>query len=212
MDLGTAVHTLLLENHLFDEQYKFYDKIDGRTKEGKAQAAEIAEMSAKGIVYLPESDREMFTLIKKNFDANPEAVYYSQGDVELSHYIEDFMGVYLRVRPDVINREKNFLFDEKTCRDNSPRGFKNDCYKHGYHIQAAIYGDSLGIPVENFVFGATETVWPYTTQCYVLNEDMIDQGRFLYKDAIRQWKQYQETGIASLYDGYEKNTNGLIIL
>lgn len=212
MDLGTAIHTLVLETHLFDDQVKFYDKIDGRTAEGKAQKKRMNEWADNGVLLFPETDREMFDTIKNNFDDSEQASYYAQGDVELSHYIEDFHGVYLRIRPDVINRDLNFISDVKTCQDNSPRAFKNDIWKYGYHIQAAVYCDALGIPVENFVFQAIETNYPYSVQCYSLGEDMIERGRVDYMNAINKWKHYLETGEATLYDSDFKNDKGIILL
>lgn len=212
MDLGTAIHTLTLEPELFDDQVKFYNKIDGRTAEGKAQKAELLNWQQEGKLAFPEEDRAMFTVISENFNGNKDALHYAQGDVELSHYIEDFHGVYLRIRPDVINREEKFISDVKTCRDNSPRAFRNDIWKYSYHIQAAVYCDALDIPVENFVFIAIETVHPYSVQCYSLSEEMIERGRVDYMNAIDKWKHYLDTGEASLYDSEYKNDKGIILL
>lgn len=212
MDLGTAIHTLTLEPELFDDQVKFFDKLDGRTAEGKAQKSEIANWQEQGKLVFPESDREMFTIIAENFNNDENALKYSKGDIELSHYLEDFHGIYLRIRPDVINREENFIADVKTCRDNSPRAFRSDIWKYSYHIQAAVYCDALGIPVENFVFQAIETTYPYSVQCYSLSDEMIERGRVDYMNAISKWKHYLDTGEASLYDSEYKNDKGIILL
>lgn len=212
MDLGTAIHTLTLEPHLFDEQVKFYGKIDGRTADGKAQKAQVEQWQASGLLVFDESDREMFTLIKRNFNDNPVAVKYAQGQVELSHYIEDFMGVYLRIRPDVVNYDEGFISDVKTCQDNSPKAFRNDIFKRGYHIQATLYCDAVGIDPRNFVFQAIETNYPYSVQCYKLSDDMIDKGRAAYTTAIEDWKNYLETNEAPLYRWDFVDDEGVIVL
>ena len=210
--LGTAIHTLVLETHLFDEQVKLYDKVDGRTAEGKEQKKQVEKWQEEGKLVFPETDREMFTIIKENFDNDPIASKYAQGDIELSHYIEDFQGVYLRVRPDVINYDEGFISDVKTCRSNAPKAFRNDIYKYGYHIQATLYCDALGIDPSRFIFQAIETSHPYSVQCYKLSEDMIERGRVDYTNAINQWKQYLETGDAPLYSWDFKDEEGIIVL
>jgi exodeoxyribonuclease VIII len=210
--LGTAIHTLVLEPHLFDEQVKFYDKVDGRTAEGKEQKKLLEAWQEEGKLVFPETDREMFTIIKDNFDNNPTASKYAKGDVELSHYIEDFQGVYLRIRPDVINYDEGFISDVKTCRSNTPKNFRNDIYKYGYHIQATLYCDALGIDPSRFIFQAIETNHPYSVQCYRLSEDMIERGRADYENAIVQWREYLDTGKAPLYSWDFMDEEGVIIL
>jgi exodeoxyribonuclease VIII len=212
LSLGTAVHTALLEPKQFYKDYIVMPKFDGRTKEGKEQKAKFLEQAAEENKQLLDADDyKTITGILENFNKNEQALEYTKGEIELSHYLE-FEGVEVRVRPDCINRVQNFISDPKTCQDNSPKAFIRDVYKWGYHLQAAFYSDALGFPAENFVFITCETVYPYSVMCYVLGEEHIENGRKAYRQALADWKFYLETGIALGYNGYETNENGLIVL
>lgn len=212
LSLGTAVHTALLEPKQFYKDYIVMPKFDGRTKEGKAQKAEFLEQAeAENKELLDADSYNVVTGILENFNRNEQAKEYTQGQIELSHYLT-FQGVDVRVRPDCINRVQNFISDPKTCQDNSPKAFIRDVYKWGYHLQAAFYCDALGLPVENFIFIACETNYPYSVQCYTLGEEHIENGRKAYRAALADWKFYLETGIALGYNGYETTEQGVIVL
>jgi len=118
----------------------------------------------------------------------------------------------LKARPDCFNIENNFISDIKTCQDNSPKSFRYDVYKWGYHLQAVVYSEVMGIPVENFRFIAIETKYPYSVQLYSLNEKMIEEGRFGFQKALSDWRLYLETGIVMGYNTDNLNNDGSIIL
>lgn len=210
LQLGTAVHTAVLEPEQFYNDYYIMPKVDGRTKEGKAEKAKHEKLS-NGKDVIDQQTYDDILAIQNNFKQNEQAVYYTKGDIELSHYTE-FEGVPVRVRPDCVNKMLGFISDPKTCQDNSPRAFKNDVYKYAYHLQAAFYSDMLGIDPKEFVFIAIETNHPFSVECYTLSEKMIDEGRSAYLNAIRDWKFYLETGIPTGYKGYERNNKGIIVL
>jgi len=217
MNLGTAVHTAILEPKQFYKDYTVMPKFDGRTKAGKEAKAEFyeqANLEQKEI--LEEADYEKITgilntLNDKNLLASVIAKEYCQGEKEISHYL-NFQGVDVRVRPDNINRIAGFISDVKTCQKNTPRAFRSDIYKYNYHLQAAFYSDALGLPPENFVFIACETNHPFGVQSYSLSDEMIEQGRNAYNKALSDWQFYLDTGVALGYSGYETSTEGVIKL
>lgn len=187
-------------------------KFDGRTKAGKEQKAEfLAKAEAENKQLLDADSYEKVVGILENFKKNETAQNYTKGEIELSHYLT-FEGVEVRVRPDCINRVASFISDPKTCQENTKEAFRRDIYKWGYHLQAAFYSDALGIPVENFIFIACETNYPYSVQCYDLSDELIEKGRVAYKTALAEWKFYLETGIALGYRGEETNEKGVITL
>ena len=208
MKLGTAVHQMLLEPEDFDDIYYVIDKIDKRTKAGKEAYSNQIELAKNKIVL--ESD--MFYIIKeivKSFNKNKLAKQYTRGEMELSHYTK-FNGIYVRVRPDCINKMANYISDVKTCQDNSPEGFKRDVYKWGYHLQAAFYMDVCGI--DNFKFIAVTTTYPYTCEVHTLDDDTLEFGRNAYKQAIKSWKDYLETNIPPSYTWYKYAEDGSFLL
>jgi exodeoxyribonuclease VIII len=210
MQLGTLIHTAVLEPEKLDDEYYIMPKVDKRTKAGKEDYALHLEKS-KGKIIIDDSMIYIKDRIVENFLKNEDAVKYTKGVIELSHYTE-LMGVPVKVRPDCRDESLSFISDPKTCQDNSPKAFKRDIFKYGYHIQAAFYSDALGVDPKNFIFIAIETNHPYSVQCYSLSDEIIEYGREDYKSALLKWKDYTDSGIARLYDGYEKNENGIIIL
>lgn len=210
MQLGSAIHTAILEPKKFYDEYVVMQKFDGRTTEGKKLKAEY-EANAEGKTTLTADEFAIIEGVLHNYSKNDQAVYYTTGEIELSHYI-DFNGVKVKVRPDCINKVAGFICDPKTCQDNSPKAFLRDVYKYNYHLQAAFYSDMLGIDPKNFVFIGIETKAPYSVECYVLGDEHIERGRAAYLKALSDWQFYLDTGVALGYEGYDRNDDGLIIL
>jgi len=210
LNIGTMIHTSVLEPHNFEKDYYVMPKVDKRTTAGKESFAAHTKLS-EGREVIDEPTKYMNDAIVDNFLANSQAVMYTKGAIELSHYSE-INGVMVKVRPDCVNMAEGFMSDPKTCQDNSPAAFKRDIFKYGYHIQATFYSDVVGIDPKNFVFIAIETNHPYSVQCYSLGDAMIEMGREDYMAALDKWKEYLDTGVVNSYEGYEKNDNGLIVL
>lgn len=211
-EIGTAIHTLCLEGReKYDqENYVITEKIDRRTKAGKAAMEHHNEMG-KGKTIIDVDDHYMIEELFKNFNRNKKAVKYCQGTVELSHYTE-LNGVDVKVRPDCINVEKGFISDIKTTQSANPIDFKREIFKYGYHLQAAFYSDALGLPVENFRFIAMQKTYPFTVEVYALSDDTIEKGRDAYEKALIHWKAYLETGIPTDYIWNDYDDNATIKL
>ena len=207
MALGTAVHTAIYEPMEFYKENHFIPKIDRRTKAGKEQYAEEMK-NAEGKKVFDEEQHQLIKTIVENVKNDDLAKKYILGECEYSHYLEH-NGIKVRVRPDCINRVANFISDVKTCQSNTPKAFRSDVYKRAYHLQAAFYMDMLNI--KEFRFIAIETNAPYSVQVYTLSEDMIDQGRAAYQQALADWQLYIETGVITGYKG-ERADDGSIIL
>lgn len=208
LELGSAIHTILLEPEIFKNEYYIIPKVDRRTKEGKSEYNKHL-MAANGRKMISTDEMEIIEPVLENFNNHELAKEYCVGKIELSHY-GNFMDIPIRVRPDV--KGFNFISDIKTCQDNSPAAFKKDIFKYNYHLQATFYSDALGFPAENFRFIAIETNYPYTIEVYSLSEEMIEKGRNAYKSAIESWKLYLDTGVVSGYKGYEYAKDGSILI
>ena len=178
--IGSAVHEHIMEFELFYENYIVSPKIDKRTKAGKEAFAEFQSKAAgKTIIYENEMQmiEEMSTSCKlnKTFIDFMQDCYY-----EVSCYtVDEKTGLKIRMRPDILPKSKNSIVDIKTCRDSSPKAFKNDVYSFGYSLSAAFYSDFL--KRENYVFCAIEKSAPYQTSMYALNDEMLDYGRHQYR-------------------------------
>ena len=211
-EIGTAIHTLCLEGRkAYDEQnYIIKEKIDRRTKVGKT-AMEDHVAKSKGRTIIEFNDHYMIEELFKNFNRNKKAVEYCQGSIELSHYT-DCEGILVKVRPDCINEEKNFISDIKTTQSANPKDFKREIYKYGYHLQAAFYSDMLNIPAENFRFIAMQKTFPFTVEVYALSDDTIQRGRDAYQKALKHWREYLQTGIPTGFVWDDQDEQGTIKL
>ena len=181
--IGSAIHEIILEPHLFESNYIVFPKIDKRTTEGKALYEEFL-IKAKGKTLLYEDEMEMIKKIGEQSIKNETFVeLIKNGYREVSCYTFDKKtGLEIKLRPDVLSTNKSTITDIKSCLDSSPKKFKQDVYSYGYSITAAFYMDFIG--KENYVFAAVEKQEPYQMSLYCLNDEMIQFGREQYRMAL----------------------------
>ena len=200
MALGSAVHSLCLEPHL-------NEVVRGpETRRGNAwkDAVAKATLANEDAIVLPEAEFDKAKAIADSARAHPVMAQYLDDmhtKIEMSVILNDpDADIPIRVRPDIFNANTGVLIDLKTTQDASPRGFSNQAYKLGYHIQAFMYCRALeleGLKVTGFSFLAVETAPPYATCMHWCSPDMLKLGALDYERAMEQIKIYQDTGIAS---------------
>jgi hypothetical protein len=187
MNIGTALHTKVLEPELFDDQF-LVAKLDRRTSEGKAAQAEAIARNL--IILKPE---EMFTIdsMDSEIKAHKGAMKLLQnGDAEQT-VITEMDGVLCKIRMDYVRKE-GIIIDVKTTIDASPEAFLKTIINYNYHIQAAFYLDVLAqteYPSTHFAFIAVEKEAPFSVGVYTLDESFIELGRKKYKRALAIYKE-----------------------
>jgi hypothetical protein len=205
MFLGTAVHARFLEPSQYMNNYLVMEQMNRTYKAGKDL---YAEYQKSGKLLLKAEHGQVISGLEKSVESSDIVRMYLQGEVELSHYSE-FMGVKVKVRPDVKNPK--FLADIKTCQDASPRAFKRDVYKYLWHVQAAFYCEVLGYTMDQFKLVAMQKTYPYDVLVYTLSEQMQEEGHELMVKGVTEWKHYLDTGEAKGYD-WPIYTDGTFIL
>lgn len=197
LTIGSAFHALVLEPHVFEEEFAIAPKFDRRTKIGKAKFKEFeAEVVAQNKDIITEADYEMICNMRDQIMSDPTCSgILANGEPEVSFYIEDFHGIKVRVRPDFIGSD--YIVDLKSCQDACPAFFSNDIRKFGWKLQAAFYADALG--VDKFYFLASEKKQPFACQLYLMSPESMEEGRRMYLKSIADWKRYLETGIQTKY-------------
>lgn len=209
MKLGTAIHAKLIETDIYNELYYHMPYIEnGRTKEGIALKKEALE-KADGKIPLSFDEAEKVMGVYNRYKENDRAKKYCKGKIELSHYIK-YDGVDVRVRPDIIGNNNEFIADIKTCQSSNPNKFRRDIYNRGYHIQAAFYMDMLGIDEFRFILCPTNP--PYRIEVVKISDDKIEQGRLLWKAAFKDWKAYIKTGIVPGPSWEQTTDDGCLII
>lgn len=200
--IGSAIHEIILEPHLFNTNYIVFPKVDGRTKEGKAKLEEFKQQS-EGKTILYEDEMEMISVIGENALKNHTLVELMKDSYrEVSCYtIDEVTGLKIRMRPDVMCATKSTIVDLKSCIDSSPKDFRSSVYKFGYSLSAAYYGDFIGR--ENYVFAAAEKTQPYQVALYVLDDEKIQYGREQYRMGLDLIKFCQDNNYYPSYNEFE---------
>lgn len=185
-ELGSAVHTLVLEPHKFESEY-IVQKIDKRTVAGRELVKEAIE---KRKTILSPEDYEIALEMSKSVLSSKVGKLLGGGIAEAS-YFSEIDGIGVRCRPDYYNEDLGIIIDLKTTVDASPSEFAKSCGKFNYHIQDAFYTDvmnSLGKKVSTFLFIGVEKTAPYMVGAYVLSDVDKDLGREQYKKVIEKIK------------------------
>lgn len=177
MVLGSALHTRVLEPHLFDDEYIVApDGIDRRTKEGKLRWADF-ENDAGGKTVLKGEDVAAILSMADAIHHHPAArmLLRLPGKAEQSYFWKhEGSGVDCKVRPDWHSDDKRLIVDVKTTEDASPRGFQRSLWKYRYHVQAGFYSQGLG--AEQFIFIAVEKKPPFAVAVYAAAQNVLDRG------------------------------------
>ncbi len=145
--IGSALHTMILEPHLFEEQYftlpeKVLLKDVGRELYDEYKRIEKEAEETKKQV-LSWNIREQLQCMQASLFANTRAKELIEGAVyESSYFWEDpHSGLMLKSRPDIL--QGNIYVDLKTIEDASPENYQREMAKYGYHIQAAMVKDGV---------------------------------------------------------------------
>lgn len=155
MDFGTAVHTMLLEPHLFSSQFAITEKLDRRTKAGK-EAYEAFSEANKGKILLDEEDAVKLQRIVANAKAFPQvAEALTDFDKEKTFQFK-VSGMDCKARLDMIDPLGYFIVDVKTTKNASPSEFAKTMLNMNYDIQLAHYSMATGQDNKCFVL-AVET-------------------------------------------------------
>lgn len=143
--LGTLVHTVLLEPHLFDEQYIIYT---GKTnKDGTIPAAELKKLSDKHGDKKEFISDEWYKFAVKsrehtlNYPDAAKFVFSETGVSEPSYFtLCKETGLRLKVRPDRLDLTNKFICDPKTSMVVDKYSFgKVVKYDRHYDLSAYMY-------------------------------------------------------------------------
>jgi exodeoxyribonuclease VIII len=179
MQMGTAIHTAVLEPQLYSQVVAVVPPdIDGRTKEGKQW-----KEAHKSRIHLTHAEDIDVQGVANSVRRHPFwDIIYLDHRIEASVFAQDEQtGLALKARPDLWI-EDHTLVDVKTTDDATPEGFTRTIASFGYHIQAAHYMAMTG--ADNFIFVAVERKAPYAIGIYKLDAEWLQAGENLRRKAI----------------------------
>jgi hypothetical protein len=202
-DLGTAIHTAVLEPHLIDATVAVSPKFDRRTTAGKAAAAAFDAEHA-GRLILEQADFDTVLRVRDAVHAHAGArTLLAQGAREVTlQWADPDTGCPAKARLDWL-RPDGGCVDLKSTRDASPAAFRRAIANYGYHVQAAHYDHGsqhvLGAPFPYWIWIAVEKEPPYGVGVYVLDRNDIDRTQPRVRAAYERWAQCNESGVWPAY-------------
>ena len=187
---GRVQHTVFLEHHKFAEEFVIQPNIDRRTKAGKA---EYEDFSAS-IGNRTAITQDLYDTCMERRSVVTDYIPKETDKVECTLIFEWF-GQPFKCRMDWYDNQ--YIWDLKTCRDASPRGFRTAINTFRYYQQAAYYlsGARLcGLKAEKFYFLAVEKQSPYPYGVYTLSDEAIAFGDARNEQAIAIAQQCFDSG------------------
>jgi hypothetical protein len=197
MTLGTAAHCAVLEPHLYDERFAVWNRIseNGNACPRKGQFWEAFVNANSGKEILTVDQHELAQAIGKAVRSDPVAMKYLHfGEPEVTLTNGDRRG-----RADWITKieGKPFIVGLKTARDCRPLIFGSAAAKLGYPLQWAWYFDLYesitGVEPEMIEI-VVESAPPHAVATFIINEDIILQGRDEYEKLLEVLARCEATG------------------
>lgn len=186
MEIGTAIHTALLEPSRFADEYMLLRDVKDRRASEYKQAVKVHGTER----VLVSSEADQVAGMQEAVLSNPAMSerFGAEGWRELSLFVRDpDTGVLIRVRYDLLT-VSGISVDVKKCQDARPDEFSRAIFNYGYDLQAALYSDAFewatGKPLGAFEFAAVEQEMPHGHKLYLPDETVIQEGRRQYREAL----------------------------
>lgn len=187
---GSAFHDLCLLPDVYKQTY-----LVGPTIGSKTKAHEEFEAEHPDRTILTTGMADDVHYMRDALHDNPKIRKILESDTvlrEVSMWVDDpITGLKLKIRPDIIY--DGIIYDLKSTIAPHARGFLHSVYKYSYHVQSAYYQDVArmnGLAIENFKFLVVGSKPPYLTAIYDLNDDLVEEGRLKYREALTRYSNY----------------------
>ncbi|MCA1176669.1 MULTISPECIES: PD-(D/E)XK nuclease-like domain-containing protein [unclassified Pantoea] len=201
LNMGSALHCLLLEPDEFDKRFIIAPEFNRRTNQGKAdEQAFLKEVSNMGMTVLDAEQGRKLTLMRESVLAHHGALFFleSEGHCESSIYWNDPETEELcRIRPDKFLTNTPTLIDIKKVCDMSR--FSRHIEEFRYHVQDAFYREGFlkhfGEYPEFVFIAVSESIdcGRYPVHTYVLDQHDIAVGQALFRKNLNTYHQCRLT-------------------
>jgi len=196
MEIGTAIHTALLEPERYAAQYQVVDCDDRRASVYK-EAVKVH--GSERVLTRAEADK--ITGMSASVQGNPHAQALLRHDLasfEVSIITKDpETGVDVKCRFDLLAGNK--ALDLKKTQDARADAFAKSVANYRYMLQAAFYTDvyrwETGMELEAFGFLVVEEEMPHASAIYVLDDTALEYGRMLYRKELNLYADCLDTGV-----------------
>lgn len=178
MNIGGAFHTLLLEPHLFDNEFIVAPKMDRRTAAGKIDYAVFMDESQGKIVLTEEQYHKAALMAEQALSHEIVKTLLDEAQFEKSIFWTDKeTGLQFKSRPDIWSNK--MVVDLKTTKDATRYKFERSAMEYGYYLQAGMAYEgakALEMPFEMFVILAVEKEMPHAPAVFPMSDDALQYG------------------------------------
>ena len=213
-EFGTAFHALILEPHLFDQQYyilppKVLLKDVGREAYDNYKALEKAAESTEKKV-MSFTDYTKLLAMQYSLEANERAKELISGATYESSYFwkDKSSGLMIKSRPDIL--QSNIYIDLKTCESAAPHDYQREMVKGAYYVQAAMCREGVrileGRELSASINVCVEKAYPHCVGIYIIDEEAVNAGHREYKKLLIELKH---ASVYNEYQDYEPQIIGL---
>lgn len=209
--LGSAIHCMVLEPHIFNSIYAIPPEINRRAKAGKEEWAKWQDDN-QGKILLQQDQMEIIKQASESVMSHKLAkAYLSHGTAEESFYWEDEMtGELCKCRPDY-NRD-DILIDLKTTADASHKAFARTVVNFNYHVSDAFscegYEAVTGNKAKAYKFIVVETKAPFGVAIYDLDDAAKLRGREILR---RELDLFAQCSRSNVWPGYSESSEVLTL-
>lgn len=186
LNLGDALHAIILEPHRLKSDFVAMPAFDKRTKEGKANAEAFAmEHSDQRILSADEFKQLQMMLDSVLCHPQARAILDARDAINEASFFwrDELSGLQCKCRPDRLLAHE-YVVDVKTTQDMRKFSYAVEDFR--YHVQDAFYTD--GLRANNIdrrmaflVVGKTIELGRYPVQVFTLPDEATMYGRQLYR-------------------------------
>lgn len=211
MKIGSAFHTLLLEPHLFFDEFclrpeleemppavlkkdvgaEQYEQIKSARKavadSNKIIMDDFEEQRANKILLADDQHEKVMLMVEQVSKHEIVKTLLDKAKFEQSIFWTDTdTGIQFKARPDIWSQK--MVVDLKTTNDATPWKLQRSALEYGYYLQAGMAYEAckqLGTPFEMFVILAVEKEKPHVPAVFMMDDDALQFG-------IDQFQKYKE--------------------
>jgi len=218
LDIGSALHKLVLEPESFSEEFAMAPQVNKRTKAGREEWEKFLSDN-EGKIVLSAEDMELVEQMRDKLMKLPKFSEWLKAGIAEKSFFGELDGVEVKCRPDLLVKTKAgyVVIDLKTMgSEATPDDFAKASANHLYPLQEAVYREVLrqnGVDVVDFIFAGVSKL-DYSGAGYFRHTpEWLDWGRELLQKALFKFKwclendTWEEGSFDFVNGGFEKVNN-----
>jgi len=205
LDIGSALHKIVLEPESFYDEFAVAPVVNKRTKAGKEEWENFIKEN-EGKVVLSAEDMQLVESMKSKIMELPKIDEWLEVGVAEKSFFTEIDGVGVKCRPDLLVKTKKgyIVIDLKTMSgEATPDNFAKTSGNFLYYLQEAVYREVLkrnGLNVIKFIFLGVSKVehsgaeyFEHDITALELGEELLKKALFKFKWCLKydEWEEGQ---------------------